>query len=237
MLSRQFLIQRGYCCGHGCLMCPYEPKHTKGNTNLMSDSYGAAKELEKKILIVCALEIETQGQLDDYEVLYTGVGKVNATFELTRKFGKYGSYIPYDMVINYGTAGSRKIKKKTLVDCTKFIQRDMDVTGLGFMRGETPFEQDPPFVIQQQNVEFNPIGRNATCGSGDNFAEDKSQYYGEVVDMEAYALAKVCYLYDIPFISFKYITDGADEQAHEDWEKNLADGIEVFKEKILKELK
>ena len=199
-------------------------------------SYGSASELDKKTLIVCALEVETQGQLDDYDVLYTGVGKVNATFELTRKFGKYGSYIPYNMVINYGTAGSRKIKKKTLVDCTKFIQRDMDVTGLGFMRGETPFEQDPPFVIQQQNIEFNPIGRNATCGSGDNFAEDKSQYYGEVVDMEAYALAKVCYLYDIPFISFKYITDGADEQAHEDWEKNLADGIEVFKEKILEKL-
>ena len=29
MLSREFLLQRGYCCGHGCLMCPYEPKHTK----------------------------------------------------------------------------------------------------------------------------------------------------------------------------------------------------------------
>ena len=103
------------------------------------------------------------------------------------------------LVINYGTAGSRKIKKKRLVDCTKFIQRDMDVTGLGFMRGETPFEQDPPFVIQQQNVEFNPIGRNATCGSGDNWAEDKSQYY--------------------------------------DWEANLADGIVVFKEKVLSEIK
>jgi adenosylhomocysteine nucleosidase len=180
--------------------------------------------------------VETQGQLDDYDVLYTGVGKVNATFALTQKFGKFGSHIPYDNIINYGTAGSRKIKKKTLVDCTKFIQRDMDVTGLGFMRGETPFEQDPPFIIQQQNVEFNPIGRNATCGTGDNFAEDKSQYYGEVVDMEAYALAKVCYLYGVPFISFKYITDGADEQAHEDWEKNLADGIEVFKEKVLSKL-
>ena len=202
----------------------------------MSDSYGAAKELDKKTLIVCALEVETQGQLEDYDVLYTGVGKVNATFALTRKFGKYGSYIPYDMVINYGTAGSRKIKKKTLVDCTKFIQRDMDVTGLGFMRGETPFEQDPPFVIQQQNIEFNPIGRNATCGSGDNFVEDKTNYYGEVVDMEAYALAKVCYLYDVPFISFKYITDGADEQAHEDWEVNLSDGIKLFKEKVLSEL-
>ena len=202
----------------------------------MSDSYGAAKELDKKTLIVCALEVETQGQLEDYDVLYTGVGKVNATFALTRKFGKYGSYIPYDMVINYGTAGSRKIKKKTLVDCTKFIQRDMDVTGLGFMRGETPFEQDPPFVIQQQNIEFNPIGRNATCGSGDNFVEDKTNYYGEVVDMEAYALAKVCYLYDVPFISFKYITDGADEQAHEDWEKNLVDGIGEFESQILSQL-
>ena len=182
------------------------------------------------LFIVGAVEVDKHGELNVYDVLYTGVGKVNATFELTRKFGKYGSHIPYDLVVNYGTAGSRKIKKKTLVDCTKFIQRDMDVTGLGFMKGETPFESDPPFVIQAQHQVFNPINRNATCGTGDNFAEDKSQYYGEVVDMEAYGLAKVCYLYDVPFISFKYITDGADEQAHEDWEKNLADGIEVFEE-------
>ena len=202
----------------------------------MSDSYGAAKELDKKILIVCALEIETQNELNDYDVIYTGVGKVNATYELTTHFGKYGSYIPYSLVINYGTAGSRKIKKKTLVDCTKFIQRDMDVTGLGFMKGETPFEQDPPVVIQPQNIDFNPIGRNATCGSGDNFVEDKTNYYGEVVDMEAYALAKVCYLRDVPFISFKYITDGADEQAHEDWESHLADRIKVFKKEVLEKL-
>ena len=197
--------------------------------------YGSAEELDKKILIVCALEIETQEKLKDYDVLYTGVGKVNATFALTRKFGKLGSYIPYSLVINYGTAGSRKIKKKQLVDCTKFIQRDMDVTGLGFMKGETPFEDNPPITIKSTS-EFNPIGRNATCGSGDNFVEDKTNYYGEVVDMEAYALAKVCYLYDIPFISFKYITDGADEQAHEDWESNLADGIQVFEEKVLSEI-
>ena len=34
MLSKEFLTERGYCCGHGCLMCPYEPKHTEGNTTL-----------------------------------------------------------------------------------------------------------------------------------------------------------------------------------------------------------
>ena len=50
-------------------------------------------------LIVCALEMETQGQLkplvyaDGWDVLYTGVGKVNATLRLTQKFGKYGSHL------------------------------------------------------------------------------------------------------------------------------------------------
>ena len=194
-----------------------------------------AQELDKKILIVCALEVETQGQLENYDVLYTGVGKVNATYKLTTHFGKYGSYIPYDLVINYGTAGSRKIKKKTLVDCTKFVQRDMDVTGLGFMRGETPFEDDPQLTIKSTS-EFNPIKRNALCGSGDNFVEDKTNYYGEVVDMEAYALAKVCYKREVPFISFKYITDGADEQAHEDWEANLAQGIEEFHQRVISKI-
>ena len=110
MLSRSFLIQRGYCCGHGCLMCPYIPKHTKGNTNME----------QSKILIVSALEVETQGKLEDWkphDILYTGVGKVNATYELTSYFAKcelYDGDYP-KLVVNYGTAGSRKFKKKTLV--------------------------------------------------------------------------------------------------------------------------
>ena len=191
--------------------------------------------MEKNILIVSALEVETQGKLDDWDVIYTGVGKINATMTLVDRLTDY-NYVKPDLVINYGTAGSRKIKKKTLVDCTKFVQRDMDVTGLGFLRGETPFEQDPPVIIQPQNIDFNPIGRNATCGTGDCFVEDKSQYYGEVVDMEAYALSKVCHHFDTQFISFKYITDGADEQAHEDWENNLANGIVEFKNQILSKL-
>ena len=37
MLSKEFLTERGYCCGHGCLMCPYEPKHTENNTVLAED--------------------------------------------------------------------------------------------------------------------------------------------------------------------------------------------------------
>ena len=198
-------------------------------------------------LIVCALEMETQGQLkplvyaDGWDVLYTGVGKVNATLRLTQKFGKYGSHIPYNLVINYGTAGSQswKYKKGDLVDCTRFVQRDMDVSGLGFKIGQTPFEEDIPIILQSEldSYKFNILeyGKNALCSSGDSFVDGDEQF-GNIVDMEAYALAKVCYIYNIPFISFKYITDDADGDAGDDWEKNVGKGIVKFKEKVLDKL-
>jgi adenosylhomocysteine nucleosidase len=197
------------------------------------------------ILIVCALEIETQGQLDNYfdderQILYTGVGKVNATLKLTQRL--HSSHLHYmpkmpELVINYGTAGSRELPIGELVDCTKFIQRDMDVTGLGFMKHQTPYESPNEMVIRCTS-EFNPIGKNYTCGTGDNFVEslEKGDSNIDVFDMEAYALAKVCRYYEVPFISFKYITDGANESSPKDWEENLADGIKTFKEQILKEI-
>ena len=48
MLSREFLIERGYCCGHGCLMCPYEPKHIKDNTKLNHNYQVRTDETEWK---------------------------------------------------------------------------------------------------------------------------------------------------------------------------------------------
>ena len=200
---------------------------------------------KKDILIVCALEQETQGQLDNYfdderQILYTGVGKINATLKLTQRL--HSSHLHYlppmpKLVINYGTAGSRKIKKKQLVDCTKFIQRDMDVTGLGFMKHQTPYESPNEMVVRSTS-EFNPIGKNYTCGTGDSFVEniEKGDSNIDVFDMESYALAKVCYHYDISFISFKYITDNANEHSSKDWEDNLGDGIVEFKERVLNKI-
>jgi adenosylhomocysteine nucleosidase len=195
---------------------------------------------KKDILIVSALEVETQGQLEDYRVLYTGVGKVNATLELTKVLQKaHLHYLPPmpKLVINYGTAGSRELPIGELVDCTKFTQRDMNVTSLGFMQGQTPFENNAPIVLDYDHVEFNPIGKKMRCGSGDNFVQDNKEIYSDVFDMEAYALAKVCHHYKIPFISFKYITDNANEHSPGDWKDNCSDGIDEFKEKVLSKIK
>ena len=202
----------------------------------------------KEILIVCALEQETQEELNDWlpftdnpvwNVLYTGVGKVNATRKLTECFSSYQTIAAvrrnHELVINYGTAGSRELPIGELVDCTKFIQRDMNAVQFGFMKGQTPFENDVPLILDSTHIEFNPIQKHQVCGTGDNFVDNVKDEHTmiDVFDMEAYALAKVCHYYHIPFISFKYITDNVNEHSVKDWKENLADGIIEFKDKIL----
>ena len=53
MLSREYLINRRTCCGLGCLMCPYEPKHTEGVTEVMKKIINCFKEdnplIQKKL--------------------------------------------------------------------------------------------------------------------------------------------------------------------------------------------
>jgi len=36
IMTAKYLTDRGWCCGNGCLNCPYHPRATKGNTNLKS---------------------------------------------------------------------------------------------------------------------------------------------------------------------------------------------------------
>lgn len=32
VMTEEFHIRRGYCCGSGCRHCPFEPKAQRGNT-------------------------------------------------------------------------------------------------------------------------------------------------------------------------------------------------------------
>ena len=180
-------------------------------------------------LIVCALKNELKVDKAKFKILYTGVGKINAAISLTKYISEHNQI---KNVINYGTAGSTKIEVGTLVDCTMFIQRDMDISGLGFDKYVTPFDKKIPTIINS-SFEYNPIKTFSTCATGDSFANDGSIHVGDVVDMEAYALAKVCYIFKRNFISFKYISDGANDHSIKDWSKNIHQGEELFKSTIL----
>ena len=53
-----------------------------------------------------------------------------------------------------------------------------------------------------------------------------------LVDMEAYALARVAKSFAVPFVCVKYISDGADENAATDWEEQVHLAAAAF-EKLL----
>ena len=36
MLSKEYLIKQEQCCGRGCLMCPYIPRHKQGSSKIMN---------------------------------------------------------------------------------------------------------------------------------------------------------------------------------------------------------
>ena len=167
-------------------------------------------------LFIAAIKEETIG-LDYFN--YTGVGKINATYNTLKLINLYKPKI----IINYGTAGAINTELNGIIECTKFYQRDMDTRSLDFELGETPFDNIKEIIISKNGF---------SCGTGDNFVNQKIDMEVDVVDMEAYAIAKVCKLEKIEFKCFKYISDNADKNANIDWNKNLALGVKAFSEFI-----
>jgi adenosylhomocysteine nucleosidase len=180
------------------------------------------------IIVVIALRVESSGVFEaaGVPVLYSGVGKVNAAIALTKELSRYaqqGEEMP--LVVNFGSAGSRCFAPGTLVACQEFVQRDMDVSGLGFALGVTPYDEAPSSLL------FDPVFTDlpaAVCGSGDSFATADIEVDCAVIDMEAYALAKVCWHENAAFGCVKYVTDGADHAAADDWQRNVHVAAEEF---------
>ncbi|MET0790294.1 MAG: 5'-nucleosidase [Polyangiaceae bacterium] len=179
-------------------------------------------------LVVIALELEGQGLFEraNIGVLYTGLGKVNAALALAGKLASLRAQgaLP-SLVVNFGTAGSRSFATGSVIACREFVQRDMDVTGLGFALGETPFEALPAKLSFPSVFTGLPEG---VCGTGDRFETGAAGLACDVIDMEAYALAKACLAENVPFACAKYISDGADESAAGDWQASLPSAAAAF---------
>ena len=184
--------------------------------------------------VISALQPEVQ-DLDIDNLGISGVGKINATIKALEVIQNYQP----KLIINYGTVGAVHKDLDGIVDCTKFCQMDMDATPLSFKIGQTPFENEEkiPRIIDTNDIGegyklLNPIGKNLICGTSDKFITSKPPMHVDVVDMEAYAIAKVCKICDVKFISFKYISDSADENAPIEWVEHCKNGVNEFK-KIL----
>lgn len=164
----------------------------------------------ENVLFSFALASEAADVFEGYHTLITGIGKVNAAYELTKAI----QHKRPALIANLGSAGSNVFQKGSVVCCTKFVQRDMDVRGLGYAQYETPLSGLPPLLEYGLTMDGLP---ESICGTGDNFEMGHSATVYNVVDMEAYVLAMIAMKEQIPFLCLKYISDGADDDAAEDW--------------------
>lgn len=177
-------------------------------------------------LFLFALESEAGDHFNDHNKLITGIGKVAATYALTKAIHTQKP----KLIVNLGSAGSNFFKRGTVVCCTQFIQRDMDVRPLGFELYETPLSGIPPVLKYGLTMDGLPEG---ICGTGDHFDTNHTTTAYNLVDMEAYALALVAMQENIPFLCLKYISDGADGSAAEDWTVQVHRAAEAFAQLVL----
>jgi len=94
----------------------------------------------------------------------------------------------------------------------------MDVGGLGFALGVTPYDEAPSPLI------FDPVFTafaGAVCAAGTRSRRSDVGVACEVIDMEAYALAKVCWHEKCKICLCEYVTDVLTRPAADDWQAHV----------------
>lgn len=177
--------------------------------------------MSEGILVLTALdsELDVARAPSGFRVVFTGVGKINTTIAALAAIAAERP----KLVVNYGTAGKLNTRLNGLVEIADVIQRDMNAEPLA-PRGRTPYAPD---------LDRLSSGRPGhVCGTGDSFVTATDPWLVDnkvdVVDMELFAIAQVCLRHAIPWRAFKFITDDANDFAHEHWTANVANGQDLF---------
>ena len=185
----------------------------------------------------------TEGSIRNNTIILMkcGIGKVNAaagTVELIRTFQP-------DCVISTGVAGGIDscLKIMDVVVSRQIVYHDV-WCGEGNVYGQIqdfpPIRRYATLFDCAMSLDTPTAIHGGLICSGDKFITDRSElndikekfHEGLAVDMESGAIAQICYIYKVPFISFRIISDtpGADnhwEQYTNFWETIADRSFEV----------
>lgn len=180
--------------------------------------------MNKRVFIVAVPdEVEIQGEILGSPVIFSGVGKINATM------AAYHAFISkYNEVINIGSCGSLSLPVGKIVKVGQVFQ-DIDATPL-CQYGDTPFEASGKQIVLDAMSSI-------SCFTTDYFYDHNqinkySKNYLEMInsctifDMECFAIAKVCKRFNIKFTSYKWVSDNGEDG---DWKENCKIGFEKIK--------
>ncbi|MCO6537711.1 MULTISPECIES: 5'-methylthioadenosine/adenosylhomocysteine nucleosidase [unclassified Gilliamella] len=176
------------------------------------------------------------GQIAGCEIvlLQSGIGKVAAASGTTLLLNNY----KVDAVINTGSAGglSTELNIGDIIVSKDVFYHDVDLTAFGYKPGQMSgcpvvFEASQQYqslaksCIKKQGV--NAV--EGSIGSGDAFINGKDtlerikQTFPNAiaVEMEAAAIGHVCWLFKVPFVVVRAISDNGDNESAMDFQSFL----------------
>lgn len=179
-----------------------------------------------------------QGQ--EIVLLKSGIGKVNAAMSTTILLQHYKP----ELVINTGSAGGfdKDLEVGSIVISNEVRHHDVDVTAFGYEMGQVPqmpaaFQSNPELVELAEKavseLEELPyaVGLIAT---GDSFMNDPERVESvrghfpamKAAEMEAAAVAQVCYQFDTAFVVIRALSDIAGKESSVSFDEFLPKAAE-----------
>ena len=173
---------------------------------------------------------------NDIVIAKCGIGKVFASMCAEAMILKFSP----DIIINTGVAGGVKkgLEIGDIAVALDVVQHDMDTTAFGDPKGylsgldivNVPCDEKLSKLMLNaaQNCGINAMA--GTLATGDQFCAKGSDALDELrntfspltTDMEGGAIGQVCYVNKIPFVVIRALSDHADDNAEEDYSKNLS---------------
>lgn len=169
-----------------------------------------------------------KGDIQGKEVvlLKSGIGKVNAAMATTIMHERFHP----DYVINTGSAGGfvEELNVGDIVVSDAVVQHDVDVTGFDYEYGQIPdmptyFKADKTLVKQVEDaISMMQVPyHKGIIATGDVFMKDPERVsfvkntFPEMIamEMEAGAIAQVCYKYNKPYVIIRSLSDIAGKEA------------------------
>ncbi|MCB5161804.1 5'-methylthioadenosine/S-adenosylhomocysteine nucleosidase [Marinomonas algarum] len=177
------------------------------------------------------------GSFEGKEVvlLKSGIGKVNAAVSTTLLLSQFKP----DYVINIGSAGGydADLQVGDVVISDAVLHHDVDVTAFGYVMGQVPnmpatYTAAPTLVQKaQQAVQATTSvkAKIGLIGTGDSFMSDPVRVEAVrtifpdlvAVEMEAAAVAQVCFKFDTPFVVVRALSDVAGKESPQSFEEYL----------------
>lgn len=168
-----------------------------------------------------------QGTLEGQSVvlLRSGVGKVQAAMATTLLH----EHFKPTKIINIGSAGGLILGMEIgdIIISDETAHHDVDLTPIGLAPATLPglpqtFPSDPALItlVSEVIAALKINSQIGLIGTGDAFIADQARVEAikaifpnvKAVEMEAAAIAQVCYLYQTPFIVIRALSDLPDKE-------------------------